>query len=60
MHGNASKGTYLLATVGGDVKDYAQTAGGVTVASMDNSSSFRSASDTVRKLVYAQIAGAKH
>ena len=57
VHGDQTKGTYTLATVGGDVKDYAQTAAGVTVASLDNSTSFRSASDTIRKMVYAQIAG---
>ena len=57
ISGNASKGTYSLATVGGDLKDYAQTAQGATVASVDNSTSFRHASDTVRRMVYATIAG---
>ena len=31
VHGDATKGTYALATVGGDLKDYAQTANGITL-----------------------------
>ncbi len=56
VHGDASKGTYTMSALGTDLKGYAQTAQGVAADSIDNSTSFRSFSDTVRKMVYAQMA----
>lgn len=57
IHGNQSAGTYTYASLGGDAREYAQTPGGVTAAGLDNSTSFRDASSTVRRVVYAQVAG---
>jgi hypothetical protein len=53
VHGDANKGTYTLATVGGDLNDMAQTSQGYTVASMDNSKSFKEASGAIKAYVWA-------
>lgn len=56
IHGNAQAGTYTLATLGGDVTGYAQTADGVTAEKMDNSTSFREGNSTLRQAVWAGAA----
>lgn len=56
IHGNAQAGTYTLATVGGDVTGYAQTAEGVTAEKLDNSTSFREGNSTLRQAVWAGAA----
>jgi hypothetical protein len=57
VHGNREKGTYTYATMGGDTKGLAQTSEGVTAESVTTSESFKSASDAIRKVIYAQVAG---
>jgi hypothetical protein len=53
VHGNREKGSYLLATVGGDVSEMAQTPEGYTVATLDNSKSFKEVSGAVKSAVWA-------
>lgn len=48
MHGDASKGTYLLAAVGSDIKGYAQTATGATTEVIQNSPAFQELNKSVR------------
>lgn len=57
IHGDAGKGTYTYASLGGNAKDYAQTSGGVTASSIDNSTSFQEGTKTIRNIVYAQVLG---
>ena len=57
IYGNRDKGTFLYATLGGDAKGLALTPDGATAESVVTSESFRQASDTLRRLVYAQVAG---
>jgi len=48
IHGDATKGTYTFAGLGSDAKEYTQSASGVTAGSIDNSTSFRDVTKTVR------------
>lgn len=57
IYGNRDKGTFLYTTLGGDAKGLALTPEGATAESVVTSESFRQASDTIRRLVYAQVAG---
>jgi len=52
-HGNADKGTYLYASVGGDAKGLAQTPSGVTAEEMTTSGAFREINKTARFAVGA-------
>ncbi len=51
--GNEQKGTYALATLGGDLSEMAQTSQGYTVAKLDTSSSFRETSSALKNYVWA-------
>lgn len=53
VHGDRAKGTYTLATVGGDIAEMAQTSEGYTVATLDNSKSFKEASGAIKAYVWA-------
>ena len=53
IHGDATKGTYTFASLGGDAKGYAQTAAGVTAETLDNSTSFREGNKTLRQAIWA-------
>lgn len=55
-HGDASKGTYTYATVGGDAKGLAQTASGITAESLDTSTAFREINKTGRFAIGAAAA----
>jgi predicted secreted protein len=53
IHGDQSKGTYTLATLGGDVSEMAQTPGGYTVAKVDNGTAFRETSSALKNYIWA-------
>lgn len=53
VHGDANKGTYTLATLGGDLTEMAQTPQGYTVSNMDNSKSFKEASSALKNYVWS-------
>lgn len=53
IHGDRNKGTYTLATVGGDVTEMAQTAEGYTAASLDNSKSFKEVAAAAKAQIWA-------
>lgn len=53
IHGDATKGTYTYASVGGDVEQYAQTPGGVTAGRIDNSKSFDRLNRTATNYLWA-------
>ena len=57
-HGDATKGTYFYATVGGDAKKLEQTATGITAGSLDTSNSFREINKTGRAVITAAAATA--
>ena len=48
VHTDANKGTSTLASLGGDMSDYAGTPNGATFTRMDNSSSFRELNKSIR------------
>jgi hypothetical protein len=54
VRGDRNKGTYLLATVGGDVKQYAQTSEGAMAGEVNNSSSFQKAITAAQHYIWAQ------
>jgi len=56
MHGDASKGTYLAMGMGTNFKGIAQTAAGYTAEEIDNATSFREATKTVRTALWAAAA----
>jgi len=56
VQGDVTKGTYKLATVGGDLRGYAQSASGVTAETVDNSTSFREGNKTIRFGIGAAVA----
>lgn len=58
IHGDETEGSYTYASLGGDAKELVQNAHGVSVASVDNSTSFRAATDAAKKAVYAWQAAA--
>jgi hypothetical protein len=53
IHGDQTKGTYTMATLGGDLNEMSQTAQGYTVAKLDTSSSFRETSSALKNYVWA-------
>lgn len=48
VHTDATKGTSTLASLGGDMSDYAGTPNGATFTRMDNSNSFREVNKSLR------------
>lgn len=54
--GDAARGTYSYASLGGKTTGYAQTPNGVTAAGIDGTESFREINQTARGWIYADAA----
>jgi hypothetical protein len=53
IHGDETRGTYTLASLGGDVSEMTQTSRGYAVARVDNSTSFRESASTLKNYIWA-------